>query len=531
MTILANEIFKNASFRNFSLSEDRENFKKSLEIVREQLGRSYQLKDGSLCSTKTSKFKPSYNPAEPSQIIGYVEYADQQDAEQALKVLAEGRKAWSRVSLEDRVKKTEALADWMEARRDELSSWMVFEAGKSWREADADTCEAIDFCRYYAREMIRLGAPRLMQKLQGENNHLVYRPRGISLVIAPWNFPLAILAGMTIASLVTGNSVIIKPAEQTSVIGALLAQGLKEVGFPAESFYFLPGIGEEIGPQLVQDERVDLIIFTGSANVGLSIIEEAAKKPKPNQKGVKKVIAEMGGKNALIIDDDADLDEAVIGASMSAFGFQGQKCSALSRLLVHENVYDQFVSRFVEAAKSLRSGSPTQPEFQVGPVIDQEAQERIEKTILEASKRLRTLYIQEKNPALKGHFVPLAIFEVEDDKDFIFQNEIFGPVVAVKKVKSLDEAIENANSVRFALTGGIYSRNPSHIERVKEEMEVGNLYINRGITGAIVERQPFGGYKLSGVGSKAGGPDYLIQLMEPRTITENTVRRGFAASE
>jgi RHH-type proline utilization regulon transcriptional repressor/proline dehydrogenase/delta 1-pyrroline-5-carboxylate dehydrogenase len=530
MSDLLNENFRNASFRNFSLAEDRAAFKKAIEVVENKLGRFYRLKDGAAVATKTSKFKESWNPANPSQMVGGVEYADQQDAQNALEFLASGRALWQKVDLRERVKKTEFLANWMEARRDELSAWMVLEAGKSWKEADADTCEAIDFCRYYAREMLRLGVPRLTQKLQGENNHLVYRPRGISLVIAPWNFPLAILAGMTVASLVTGNSVILKPAEQTSVIAALLAQGLKESGFPEESFYFLPGIGEEIGPLLVQDERIDLIIFTGSANVGLSIIEEAAKKPKPHQKGVKKVIAEMGGKNAMIVDDDADLDEAITGAISSAFGFQGQKCSALSRLLVHENVYDSFVSRFVEAAKSLRAGDPRQPEFQVGPVIDEEAQGRIEKTIHEASKRLKTLYIQEKSVSLRGYYVPLAIFEVEDENDFIFQNEIFGPVVAIKKVKSLDEAIRSANNVRFALTGGIYSRNPSHIERVKEEMEVGNLYINRGVTGAIVERQPFGGYKLSGVGSKAGGPDYLIQLMEPRTITENTVRRGFAAS-
>jgi RHH-type proline utilization regulon transcriptional repressor/proline dehydrogenase/delta 1-pyrroline-5-carboxylate dehydrogenase len=355
---------------------------------------------------------------------------------------------------------------------------------------------------------------------------LTYHPKGVSVVIAPWNFPLAILTGMTVASLVAGSTCIFKPAEQSTVIAALLAQGLKAAGFPENVFYFLPGKGEEVGPVLTNDERVDIIVFTGSAEVGLSILESTAKKPGPKQRGVKKVIAEMGGKNALIIDEDADMDEALQAAIHSSFGFQGQKCSALSRLLVHSKIYDSFVPRFVEAAKSLRVGVSDNPEFQMGPVIDETAQKRILKTIQEGATRMKLLFQQTGLPT-NGYYVPATIFECTDRHEPLFQNEIFGPVVCVKKFSNLDEALEDVNSVRYALTGGIFSRSPSHIQRAKERMEVGNLYINRAITGAVVQRHPFGGFKLSGVGSKAGGPDYLLQFLEPRLSSENMMRRGF----
>jgi len=519
--------FVNMSPANFAISEYRQAMDAAIKKVRGELGRSYRLKDGAVLSQRAAQSISSLNPSQTTEVVGYVEMADVTGARQALDEVFEASKSFRKTSVVDRAELLEKLAEWMEARRYELAAWMVFEVGKNWREADADVCEAVDFCRFYARQALRLCRPTLTQEVAGELNELMYLPKGVGLVIAPWNFPLAIMTGMTVASWVCGNATIFKPAEQSSVIACLLAQGMKEVGFPENSFYLLPGEGRKIGPPLVEDERVDVIAFTGSASVGLSIIEQAAKKPGAHQRGVKKVIAEMGGKNALIIDEDADIDEAVVGALHSAFGFQGQKCSALSRLLVHSNVYESFVERFVEAAKSLRVGSALNPECQVGPVIDEEAQQRILKTISEAKSRLKTLYVSEDLPS-GGWFVPPSIFVVDDIQDDLFQNEVFGPVVAVKRVESLDQAISEANSVRYALTGGVYSRSPSHIEKVKREMEVGNLYINRSITGAVVERQPFGGYKLSGVGSKAGGVDYLIQYLEPRTITENTVRRGFA---
>jgi RHH-type proline utilization regulon transcriptional repressor/proline dehydrogenase/delta 1-pyrroline-5-carboxylate dehydrogenase len=519
--------FKNASMLNFSEDAPRKKMLEALENVRKDFGKTYALHLGAAVPSTSRKIIKSVNPANPSQTVGLVESASAADAETALKTVGDGSKTWKRTPVEKRVELLLALGDWMEARRYELSALMVYEVGKTWREADGDLCEAVDFCRYYAHEMNRLAEPRQTQVVAGESDSLHYFPRGVSLVIAPWNFPLAILTGMTVASLVTGNTVIIKPAEQSSVIGAKLAQGLAEVGFPKSSFYFLPGVGEEIGPMLVSDPRVDLIVFTGSADVGLSIIRSSAEKPKPGQRGVKKVIAEMGGKNAIIVDEDADLDEAVGGCVQSAFGFQGQKCSALSRLLVHEKVYDTFVKRFVEAAKSLRLGDPTMPEFQVGPVIDEEAQKRILATIADGKSRLKVLY-QASVDGKSGYFVPPTIFETTTIDEKLFQNEIFGPVVVVKKVATLEQAVSDANSVNYALTGGVFSRSPSHIEYVKQEMEVGNLYINRGITGAVVERHPFGGFKMSGIGSKAGGPDYLLQFVEPRTIAENTVRRGFA---
>lgn len=519
--------FKNLRYSNFAMASERELMKSAIEKVRSELGGHYRLGDGQRVEGLVSNLHASYNPSKKTEVVGSVQLATKEEALAALEKLHAFAPQWRKMGVVKRAELLEALADWMEERRYELSAWMIFEVGKGWKEADADLAEAVDFCRYYAREALKLFTPKLTQKLQGETNTLHYQARGVAVVIAPWNFPLAILTGMTTAALVTGNPTILKPAEQSSVIAAFLAQGMKAVGFPEDSFYFLPADGEQVGPLLVQDERVDLIAFTGSAQVGLSIIETAAKKPGPRQKGVKKVIAEMGGKNALIVDEDADLDEAVSGAIHSAFGFQGQKCSALSRLLVHENVYENFVRRFIEATKSLQMGEAFDPDNAVGPVIDEEAQARILKTISEAEGRLECLYKAENIPS-HGYYVPPSIFKVEDRNDPLFQNEVFGPVVAIKKVTSLDEAIEDTNSVRFALTGGIYSRSPSHIEKVKEELEVGNLYINRGITGAIVERQPFGGFKLSGVGSKAGGPDYLLQFVEPKTITENTVRRGFA---
>lgn len=520
--------FKNETYLNFAQAEDRAKMQAALQKVSKELGKTYSLHTAREISSSSRALMKSVNPSKPSQVIGSVETATKADAETAIKTVYAGSKEWSRTPVGKRIELLEKLADWMVAKKCELSALMVYEVGKTWREADADTCEAIDFCRYYAREMLRLSEPRLTQAVAGERDTMSYFPRGVCVVIAPWNFPLAILTGMTVASLVTGNTVIFKPAETSVIIAAKLAEGLREVGFPDSSYYFLPGVGEEIGPMLVTDKRVDMIVFTGSAEVGLSIIESAAKKPQAGQRGVKKVVAEMGGKNALIIDEDADLDEALQGAVHSAFGFQGQKCSALSRLLVHEKVYDTFIKRFAEATSALKIGPAENPEFQMGPVIDDVAQARIKKTIEDAKTRLKVLF-EAKNIPSDGYFVPPAIFEVENIEDPLFQKEVFGPVIAVKKIHSVEEGVTLANSVPYALTGGIFSRSPSKIEYVKREMEVGNLYINRAITGAIVERHPFGGFKLSGIGSKAGGPDYLLQFMEPRSCAENTVRRGFAA--
>ncbi len=364
--------------------------------------------------------------------------------------------------------------------------------------------------------------------MPGEENAYFYEPRGVAVVIAPWNFPLAILTGMTAAALAGGNTAIMKPAEQAPVIAAKLMEAFEEAGFPPGVVNYLPGVGEEIGPALVRHPDVAVIAFTGSRAVGLEIQRQAAETPA-GQDHLKRVIAELGGKNAVIIDDDADLDEAVQGVVESAFGYAGQKCSACSRVIVPEPIYDAFLGRLIEVTRSLRVGPADEPGTNVGPVIDDEARERIEKAIEAGKESGRLVYSADVSAlAAEGCYVGPHIFaDVRPDSP-LAQEEIFGPVLAVIRSSGLSESLQIANGTRYALTGGIFSRSPANIERARREFRVGNLYINRKITGALVDRQPFGGFKLSGIGSKAGGPDYLQQFLIPRTITENTLRRGFA---
>jgi RHH-type proline utilization regulon transcriptional repressor/proline dehydrogenase/delta 1-pyrroline-5-carboxylate dehydrogenase len=350
------------------------------------------------------------------------------------------------------------------------------------------------------------------------------------VVIAPWNFPLAILCGMTTAALVTGNTVIMKPAEQSVVVAALLMEVFLEVGFPPGVVHYLPGVGEEIGPTLVGHKDTSLIAFTGSLTVGTLINRQAAEM-QPGQTHIKRVIAEMGGKNAIIVDDDADLDEAITGVVDSAFGYQGQKCSACSRVIVPASKYDAFLTRLVEATRSLAIGPADDPGYYLGAVIDEEAKKRLEGVVDRGKGEARLAYAGELGAlANEGYYVAPHIFADVNPLSFLAQQEFFGPILAVLKANNLDEALRIANDVPYALTGGLYSRSPANIARVKREYKVGNLYINRKITGALVDRQPFGGFRLSGIGSKAGGPDYLLQFVLPRTITENTLRRGFAPS-
>jgi len=422
-------------------------------------------------------------------------------------------------------------AERMRARRDALSGIIVLESGKTWREADADVCEAIDFCEYYARESTRLFARTRLGKFIGELDEQWYQPRGVAAVISPWNFPLAICAGMTVAALVTGNTAVVKPAEQTPGIAKILCEILWDAGVPRDVLHFLPGPGETVGAAIVRDPRVALIAFTGSKAVGLDIISAAGRTPE-EQPFVKKVICEMGGKNAIIIDESADLDEAVLGVRQSAFGFQGQKCSACSRVIVLDSAHDVFLRRLVEATRALVVGDPREPGTDVGPVIDHEAAAKI-RGYVEAGRAEAKLELQLPVPdgleARVGKpFVGPAIFSGVRAGARIATEEIFGPVLAVIRAKDFDEALRIANSPAYKLTGGIYSRRPAHLDRAKREFRVGNLYVNRGITGALVGRQPFGGFGMSGVGSKAGGGDYLLQFVEPRACCENTMRRGFA---
>jgi RHH-type proline utilization regulon transcriptional repressor/proline dehydrogenase/delta 1-pyrroline-5-carboxylate dehydrogenase len=408
-----------------------------------------------------------------------------------------------------------------------LAAWEVYECGKTWREATADVDEAIDFLHFYAEQAVLLERPQGAD-VPGEENRFEYFPRGVVGVIAPWNFPLAIITGMTAAALATGNTVVMKPAEQSPVMAAHLMQALSDAGIPPGVVNYTPGEGAIAGAALVEHPKVAMIVFTGSRQVGLAINQRAAEVSAHGSE-VKRVVAEMGGKNAIIVDADADLDEAVQGVVRSALGFQGQKCSACSRVIVLDSIYDAFVARLVEAARTLKVGPAEDPATDVGPVIDEAALENVRKYIeIARGEGREVLAVDVGELAQRGYFVGPHIFADVAPQCRIAQEEVFGPVLAVTRVKDFDEALKVANCTEYALTGGVFSRSPVNLERARHEFLVGNLYLNRSITGAIVGRQPFGGFKMSGIGSKAGGPDYLLQFVLPRVITENTLRRGFA---
>ncbi len=528
--------FLNEPMRDFSNPKDRADMQKAVDSVRSQLGKSYPLVINNK-SVQTTLYIPSENPANPSQSVGNIALASTDDAISAINAARAAQKSWSETSPEQRADYLVAIAAELRKRRDELSAWMVWEVGKTWPEADADTCEAIDFCEYYAREMLRIAKPQRMGHLPGELNHLIYQPRGITAVIAPWNFPLAILTGMTVAAAVTGNTVIMKPAEQSSVIAAKLMECILAAKLPPGVVNFLPGYGHEIGKFLTESPDIHIIAFTGSKEVGLEIIRSAANTPAantpPTQNFIKKVICEMGGKNAIIVDADADLDEAVQAVAHSAFSFQGQKCSACSRVIVLDSCYEEFKTRLIGATHSMLIGQPHDPATRIGPVIDADAKAKIEHYI-QLGYQEGKLIIQTPIPTdlpQNSYFVSPTIFENIAPTSRLAQEEIFGPVLALIRAKTFDEALDIANATPYALTGGIFSRSPTNIDIARQKFNVGNLYINRGITGALVYRNPFGGFNMSGTGTKAGGPDYLLNFMEPRAITENTMRRGFAPAD
>lgn len=518
--------FPNAPDTDYADATQRQQALQAIQSVRQQLGKTYlPIVNGE--AVNTAEIVNSVNPSNPSEVIGQIGLLSVEQAEQAIQAAKAAFPAWKKTPASERAQILRRAADLMEQRRDELCAWMVLETGKALGQADPEVSEAIDFCRFYADEMERL-EQGVNYDVSGENNRYHYQPRGISLIISPWNFPLAIPTGMTVASLVAGNCTLLKPAEVSSVIAAKLAEILIEAGIPKGIFQFVPGKGSTVGSRMVRHPDVHMITFTGSQEVGCRIYREAAEL-QPGQKHLKRVIAEMGGKNAIIVDESADLDQAVQGVVYSAFGYSGQKCSACSRVIVLEPIYDTFVNRLVEATRSLNIGAAELPSTQVGPVIDANAQQRIREYI-DIGKAEAKVALELPAPD-NGYFVGPVIFTDVAPTARIAQEEIFGPVLTVIKAQTFDQAIEIANGTNFALTGGLYSRTPSHIDRAQADFEVGNLYINRHTTGAVVARQPFGGFKLSGVGSKAGGPDYLLQFLEPRHISENVQRQGFAPIE
>ncbi|WP_413288284.1 L-glutamate gamma-semialdehyde dehydrogenase [Bdellovibrio sp. HCB337] len=519
--------FYNEPLLDFAIKADREKMHKALNEAKAALPVTVPLMINNK-EIRTEKIFDRVNPSESAQVVGKIHMGSTEHAEQAMQAAQTAYKTWKNVPAEQRAALVDKLADIMTRDRFKLIATQVLEVGKPWAEADGDIGEAIDFCRYYARDMRNLQKPLRVGGLPGEVSNYIYKSRGVVAVIAPWNFPLAILAGMVTAAAVTGNTVVMKPAEQSSVVAWGLMKMIQEAGFPQGVINFLPGFGEEVGEYIVNHKFTTMIAFTGSKAVGLHILNRASHV-QLGQTHVKRCIIEMGGKNALIIDNDADLDEAVDGTLYSAFGFSGQKCSAASRVIVLDEVYDRFTDRLVEAAKSIEVLPAENPKTYMGPVVDKEAYDRIMNTIADAEKNHKLLF--KGQVPTTGFFVPPTIFGNVPGDSKLAQQEIFGPVVAVIRAKNLDEALEIANSTEYALTGGMFSRSPANIARVKDEFEVGNLYINRGITGAMVDRHPFGGFKMSGIGSKTGGPDYLKQYMEPAAVTENTLRRGFAPAE
>ncbi|MDQ2868583.1 MAG: proline dehydrogenase family protein [Verrucomicrobiota bacterium] len=527
-TPVASQNFENSHMVNFVHQENQEEMRASLRAVRQQFGRKFPL---TINGEKLpgDRWAPSVNPSIPDEIVGYTADADVRDADRAIAAARAAFPGWSSAPFAQRARLLERVAAVMERRRAELCAWEVFEVGKPWIEVDGDLREAIDFCNFYAHEMRRIGSPRLTQHVSGEESYQHYWPRGVALVIAPWNFPIAILCGMVSAAVVTGNTVIMKPAEQSAVCGALLMEVFEEAGVPAGVLNCLMGDGAIIGAHLVEHPDVDLIAFTGSREVGLKIWETSGRT-RPGQRELKRVVCEMGGKNAIVVDADADLDETIVDTIYSAFGYQGQKCSACSRLIVLANNYERVVSRLIAAAGSVRVGNPEEPGVIVGPVIDETAYRRILRTI-EEGKKEATLAFQSDRLPPTGYFIPLTIFtDVRPDLK-LAQSEIFGPVLSVIKARDLDEAFAVANSTDYALTAGFFSRSPANIERAKAELVAGNVYINRSCTGAIVGRHPFGGFKMSGGGTKAGGIDYLLNFLIPRVVTENIMRHGFAPEE
>ena len=522
------DIYKNSSLVNFVYKDSQEKMRSALREVRNRFGEKHPLVIGGE-KVWTDKLTPSVNPSAPKMVVGSVAEAGIPEAERAVKAARAAFEKWSRTPFEERAQLLERAAAIMERRRYELSALEVFEVGKPWAEADGDIREAMDFCRFYAAQTRLIGQPRLTQHVPGEESYQHYWPRGVALVIAPWNFPIAILCGMVSAALVTGNTVIMKPSEQSIICGAMLMQIFEEAGVPPGVLNFLSGRGSVIGAHLVDHKDVDLIAFTGSREVGLRIWESAGIT-RPGQRELKHVVCEMGGKNPVIIDSDADLDEAIADSIYSAFGYQGQKCSALSRLIVLEENYERVMERLLSATASLRVGNPEEPGMMVGPVIDEAAYKRIQEYI-DIGKGEATLAYQAKGVPPEGYFIPPTIFtDVKPDMR-IAREEIFGPVLSVLKVRDLDEAIDVANGTDYALTAGFFSRSPANIDRAKAQIEAGNVYINRSCTGAVVGRHPFGGFKMSGGGTKAGGADYLLQFLLPRVVTENVTRHGFAPEE
>jgi 1-pyrroline-5-carboxylate dehydrogenase len=522
--------FRNEAFTDFSKEENAQAMRAAIEKVRGELGREYPLVIGGERIKTAGRTFDSVNPAKKTEVVGRFQKATEELARRAVETANETFKTWRNTLPEERARLLFLVAEILRERRHEMSAWMIFEVGKTWAEADGDTAEAIDFCEFYAREMLRYAAPQPVTKLEGEENRLEYIPLGVGVVIPPWNFPLAIMAGMTCASFVTGNTVVLKPSSDAPTIAYKFFEILEEAGVPAGVVNFMTGSGAEVGDVVVDHPRTRYVAFTGSKEIGLRINERAAKH-QDGQVWIKRVVAEMGGKDAIIVDADTDLDEAATGVVQSAFGFQGQKCSACSRAIIHADVYEPMLEKIVERTEKLKLGDPTEGTTNLSAVINQKAFKTISEYIEKGTADGGRVVAGGGSDGEQGFFIePTVIADVKPG-DRIEQEEIFGPVLAVIKAADFDDALRIANDTEYGLTGAVYTNDAEKLERAKREFHVGNLYLNRKCTGALVGVHPFGGFNMSGTDSKAGGRDYLGLFMQAKVWAEKVRAGGENARE
>ncbi len=520
--------FKNEALTDFTQAENAAAMRAALARVRGELGREYPLVIGGE-RVKTGRTFDSLNPARKTEVVGRFQKATEELARRAVEAADETFHTWSRTLPEQRAELLFRVAHLLRERRHEFSAWMVYEVAKTWVEADADTAEAIDFCEFYAREMLRYAQPQPLVQIAGEENELRYIPLGVGVVIPPWNFPLAIMAGMTTASFVTGNTVVLKPSSDAPTIAYKFFELLEEAGLPPGVVNFMTGSGAEVGDVVVDHARTRYVAFTGSKEVGLRINERAAKTQE-GQLWIKRVVAEMGGKDAIVVDADTDLDDAAAGVVASAFGFQGQKCSACSRAIIHTDVYEPMIERIAARTAALTVGDPTEATIAMSAVINQKAFKTINDYIEKAKREGGRVVAGGGADGEQGFFVePTVIADVKPG-DTIEQEEIFGPVLAVIRAQDYTDALRIANDTQYGLTGAVYSNDPEKLERARREFHVGNLYLNRKCTGALVGVHPFGGFNMSGTDSKAGGRDYLGLFMQAKVSAEK-VRPGYTSKE
>jgi 1-pyrroline-5-carboxylate dehydrogenase len=509
--------FKNEPFTDFSKPENRKAQEEALAKVKSEFGRTYPLWIGGE-KVETGEWLKSYNPARPDEVLAIFHKANLEIANRAVEKANEAFERWKRVPAAERSEILFRAADVIRRRRFEFNAWLTYEVGKSWPEADADTAETIDFCEFYGRENLRISQPQPLVPIKGEKNALYYIPLGVGAIIPPWNFPCAIMAGLTLASIVVGNTVVLKPSSDSPTIAYKFLEAMWEAGLPKDVIHFCPGPGSSVGDTLVGHPRTRFVGFTGSKDAGLNISKKAAET-QPGQVWIKRTILEMGGKDAIIVDDEADLDAAVEGVTVSAFGFQGQKCSACSRAIVVQKIYDQFLEKLKARVEKIKVGPPEDPSNYMGPVINKSAMQDIINYI-EVGKKEGRLLTGGGRASESGWFLqPTVIADIQPGAK-IEQEEIFGPVLAVIPARDFDHALEIANDTEFGLTGGVYSRNPKKLERAAQEFHVGNLYFNRKCTGALVGAHPFGGFNMSGTDSKSGGRDYLLLFTQAKTVAE-----------